>query len=264
MRRTLLVAALIPGLLAVAACSGSSGTTSASATTSTATAASPSASSAGSTAPEGPGGGADNKGLTSAQVEAEYQAALSAIVAAHVKGTLVQGGQNVDVDIQVNKSGTSSGSLTANGLSIPFISVGNVGYVQYTASLEAAAKIDPNTQLGKLMLNKWAPSTSSLGSSYYQAIAPMTTWSSMTQLSGPTTDTYTYQGTATVNGVQVAQYKDKSASAAVPDALVSFPVSGPMLPVQMSAGSSGGLSFVWNRPTTVTAPPAADLVTGGQ
>jgi hypothetical protein len=27
----------------------------------------------------------------------------------------------------------------------------------------------------------------------------------------------------------------------------------------MSAGTFGELSFVWNQPTTVTAPPAADL-----
>lgn len=262
MRRTILVAALIPGVLALAACSGSSGTASASGSTTASP--SPSSTPAGSTASAGVSGGSDNKALTSTQVVAEYHSAFSTINAAHVKGTLVQGGQAIDLDIQVNKSGTSSGSLTANGLSIPFIGVGNVGYVQYTAGLEAAAKIDPTTQLGKLMLNKWAPSTSSLGSSYYQAIAPMATWSSISQLSGPSTDTYTYQGTASVNGRQVAQYKDKSVTAAVPDALVSFPVSGPMLPVQMSAGSSGGLSFVWNQPTTITAPPAADLVTAGR
>lgn len=258
MRRSVLFAALVPCVAALAACSSSSTPSAAPSTPATA----PSSAAASSAAATGGGSGSgsgNNEGLGSAEVIARYQAALGAINAAHAKGTLIQGGQSTTIDIQVNKNGTSSGTVSTGGTTIPFVGVGALGYIQYTASLETAAKIDPSSVVGKALLNKWAASNTALGDTYNQAIAPMASWSSITQLTGPSTDTYTYQGTATVNGEQVAQYKDKSASAGVPDALVSFPVSGPMLPVQMSAGGSGGLSFVWNQPTTVTAPPSADL-----
>lgn len=260
MRRSILVATLVPCLAALAACTSSTPKSASSAPATT-----PSSSAAASASADNGGGSGDNEHLTSAQVVARYQAALAAIDAAHVKGTLIQGGQAATLDIQVNKDNTSEGSITTNATTIPFIGLSSsLGYIQYTAGLESAAKIDPASPVGKALLNKWASSNTTLGAAYNQAIAPMASWSSITQLTGPTTDTYAYQGTATVNGRQVVQYKDKSATAGVPDALVSFPVSGPMLPVQMSAGTSGGLSFVWNQPTKVTAPPAADLATTTQ
>ena len=255
LRRTVLAAVFVPCALALAACSGSTANSGSAASSAT-------PSPTGSTAQVGQGGG-DNGGLDSAQVVARYQSALALATtdAAHVKGTLVQGGQSTAVDIQINKNGTSEGYIAANGTKIPFISVGGIGYMQYTASIEVAAKIDPNSQTGKLILDKWAASNTTLGASYNQAIAPMASWSGLAQITGSSADTYTYQGTATINGQRAVQYKDTSTSAGVPDALVSFQASGPMLPIQMSAGSFGGLTFTWDQPTTVTAPPAADLVT---
>jgi hypothetical protein len=204
---------------------------------------------------------ATNEGLGSAQAIAKFTAAVAAASAVHLTGTIIQSGQTTTVDIQINKDDTAKGTITSNGVTIPFIHAGGLGYIQYTKSLETTAKIDPNTQVGKLLLDKWAPSDTTLGASYDKAIAPIATLPSLAQFASGNGDPLNYMGVATVNGQQVAQYKNVSSTAGDPDTVLSFPVQGAMLPILISAGTSGNLNFVWNQPTTIAAPPAADLVT---
>ena len=47
---------------------------------------------------------------------------------------------------------------------------------------------------------------------------------------------------------------------------LSIPASGPALPLQLTgatvSATAGTLTFTWNHPTTVTAPPADQIYTG--
>jgi hypothetical protein len=252
MRRTVIAAAAIACPLALTACSSSPAKP--------ASAANPSAAPSVSVAASA-GQGAGNEGLSNAQVTARYKSALATITAVHLKGSTSQGGQTVTLDIQINKDNTSEGSISTAGVTVPFIHAGKLGYIQYTRGLEIDAKIDPGTQVGRFILDKWAPSNTTLGSVYNQDLASFTTYSDVAQIAEPSGDTYTYLGTAAIDGQQVAQYKDVPAATGDPVVTVSFPARGAMLPLEVSAGESGELSFVWNQPTTITAPPAADVIT---
>ena len=68
-------------------------------------------------------------------------------------------------------------------------------------------------------------------------------------------------GTTTLNGQQVAMYTDSE------DAAALFPVSGLAYLIEIRTSASGPtgvntLTFTWNQPTKVAAPPQADIYTG--
>ena len=89
--------------------------------------------------------------------------------------------------------------------------------------------------------------------SYGDFIAGITS-SGSGDLTGPSA-----AGTTTYNGQIVAVYKDDDGTEAY------FAADGPayLLAIVDSSSSGGGVpTFVWNRPTTVTAPPASQIYTG--
>jgi hypothetical protein len=74
-------------------------------------------------------------------------------------------------------------------------------------------------------------------------------------------DTLTYLGTSTVGGQQVAQYKDKSSDTPPLVTTLSVLLTGRARPIQGDVGShSLMMAFVWNKPTTVSAPPASEIL----
>ena len=252
-------AILLPGVLALAACSASS------------TPKSAASAAAGSTASAAPTAAAttaaeSNTDLTSAEVNSQIAAAVKTATAVHVKGSMGSGGSSVTLDLQLNKD-SGQGTITAGGLVVPFVSVDNAVYIQFTPSLLAQAGQSSTSTVGKELLNKWVSSTSTMGSSIASDFGPFMSLSAFAAQVTSDDSTFTADGTSTVNGVPVVNFKTTDDSSTPPDvSIISIPATGPALPVQVSSGSDGTegtTTFTWNQPTTgITAPPASQIFTG--
>lgn len=247
MRRTALAAALIPCALLLTACGSKSAST-------------VSVSTAGSSASE-----PSNAGLTQAQLKSRLQSALSTATAVHFKGTMSDSGTAATMDLQINRDGSTQGTIVSGGMTMPMIVVGGVSYVQITSSFEseikAAAAEDPSA-VSQIVVGKWISSKSALGSSVTGGLGDMTDFSAMTKdLATTSGDKFSYLGTSTVKGEAVAQYKDVSTDGGTTStATMDIPLHGSPLPIEEDAGSQGAMFFTWNEPTKVTAPAAADVV----
>ena len=246
MRRTALAAALIPCALLLTACgSNSVATTAASAVAA---------------------GGSSNAGLTQAELLARFKTALANVTALHMKGGTTGGGSSAfSMDMQINKDSSAEGTIVSTGLTMPLIVVGGVSYVQVTSSLASTLKSAAGSNaslLAEIVVGKWISSKSSIGSSMTAGLSSLTNFSQMTkQLGTASGDTFTYLDTSTVNGVQVAQYKDVSTnSGSAGTSTMDIPLNGSPLPIEETGSSEGTITFTWNEPTKVTAPAAADII----
>jgi hypothetical protein len=248
-RTTLAAAALVPAFaLALTACGSKS----------------PSTASAGASSTIAQ---QNNAHLTQAQLVARLKTDLASVTALHMKGSQSADGAAITMDMQINKSGTAQGTVGASGLVMPLITIGSVAYIQITPSYANLIKSALGTSgdsgqlssvVSQLIVGKWIKTTTD--SSLTSGMGGLTDFSEMIkQLGDSTTDTFSYLGTGTVDGQQVAQYKDVSPGN--PTATMSIPLTGSALPIQEGGGSAGMMTFTWNTPTTVTAPPAAQVVT---
>lgn len=244
MRRSVLAAALIPCALVLTACGSKSATT---ATVSSAAS------------------GPSNAGLSQTQLLARFKTALASATAIHFKGTMSESGSSTSMDLQINKDGSAEGTIISGGVTIPMIVTGGVDYIQATPSLVSEIKSEAGSDaalVSEIMTGKWISSKSAIGSSMTSSFSSLTDFNSMTtQLASGDSDKFTYLGTSTVNGQQVAQYKDVSTDSSGPtDSVLDIPLNGLALPIEESGGSQGTVVFTWNQPTTVTAPAAADIL----
>lgn len=216
--------------------------------------------------------GQNNAHLTQAQLLARFKTALGSATALHMKGSMSDdsSGQTVttSMDIQINKGGTGQGTISEGGMTMPVISIGSTSYVQATSSYVSLLKqgssmagADPALAAfyTQLTVGKWLKYTGTGAAD--AGFGSMLDFSQMTtQLADNKSDTFTYLGTGTLDGQQVAQYKDHSTDGSSPDATMSIPLTGSPLPLQEDAGKQGKMTFTWNQPTTVTAPPANEII----
>lgn len=222
--------------------------------------------------------GPNNAHLTQAQLLARFKTALASATAVHMQGTMKDDSSGTSVsttvDVQINKNGTGRGTIDmggaagSSGMSLPIISIGSTTYLQATASYVQMLKQGSSMATGDAALSaffaqltpgKWLKYT---GSGSESMFGSMMEFSQMTsQLGDGSSDSFTYVGTGTVDGRQVAQYKDHSKDGSSPDAIMSIPLTGSPLPIQEDAGSQGKMTFTWNQPTTITAPAADQVVT---
>lgn len=251
-------AVLLPSVLALAACSTSSSTTTATGTTGATSA-------AGTTAPGVPA--ASNVGLTSDQANTAINTAVQNATALHVKGTMGAGSQLISMDIQFDKN-SAQGTLTEGPTTIPFVAINGTSYIEFTASLLAAAGSEAgqtSAVANQLLLNKWVSSSSSLGSSIASSFTPFMSLSAFTKQVTSNNDKLTADGTTTIGGQAVANYKAVDTSQTPPvTEIISLMATGPALPVQVAGTGTeaGTMAFTWNQPTTITAPPASDIYSG--
>jgi hypothetical protein len=244
-RRTAFTAVLLPCALALTSCASSAKSSSGS-TVVTSTSSSAAA-------------GVPLTGLSQAQLTAKIKAALSSATALHIKGTMVESGQATSMDMQLNGNGSSEGTVEVEGATMPIIEVHGVTYIEFTPGyikmMEGSGA--PGAYLAKYE-NKWISSQSSAGAELTQGAGSGMTFSSMTQeMISNADEKYSYLGTATLDGQQVAQYKDVDKQSGT--AILSFPIDGPALPIELNAASQGTMTLTWNVPTTITAPPASEI-----
>lgn len=221
------------------------------------------ASAASSSAPAG------NVGLSGNGILVNFRQAINEGTAVHVNGVLTSGGQTITLDLYLNKGADASGSIGTSGATIPFRSVGGIDYFQFTDSVLKLAGVESNPQTVAALRNKWASSKSRVGGSLESSFNNFTSYDAfLGLLSGnPIGGSNTgmafavASGTTTLNGQQVAMYTDSE------DAAALFPVSGLAYLIEIRTSASGPtgvntLTFTWNQPTKVAAPPQADIYTG--
>jgi hypothetical protein len=105
----------------------------------------------------------------------DVETAIQNASAVHVKGTMAEGGSTIGLDVQINKAGTASGTISIGGPSYPIIYADKVVYIQFTPDVIKASGLDPASAAGKLLANKWVPSTSKVlaGSGLASSVQPL-------------------------------------------------------------------------------------------
>ena len=224
-----LAAALIPCACALSGCAAKSSTTT--------------ASGQGAKAASG-----TNANLTQAELLTRLQDALADVTALHMKGKIIEDGSTTTVDMQLNKDGSSQGTMVTPGATVPIIVVDGVTYTQVTSSYAVSSPSASDAKVGD-----WVELTG-------QAASSATDFGLMLQeLDSPSKYSYTYQGTSTVGGRSVAQYKEVPVGTGV-EKVLSIPLSGAALPISVDGGAAGTFTFAWNQPTKVVAPPPSKVV----
>jgi hypothetical protein len=262
LRTTTLVisAVLLPGALALAACS--------SAAPSTPAAGGGTASSSGAgtaSSPSANGASASNVGLSSAAANAAINSAAEAATSLQIKGNLESDGQPVSMNIQFVKS-SAEGSMTISGVPISFLSLNGSSYIRVTPTIVAMLSGGSSSAQFSPMLNKWVPTSNSALSSLGDAFSSFSSLSSFIGQVTSSSDQLTAKGTGTVDGKTVAQYSDTDTSSTPSTTeILSIPASGPALPIQevgTGAGNTGTMNFTWNQPITISTPSASEIYSG--
>lgn len=200
-----------------------------------------------------------------AQVIDSAKSAIASATAVHIKGSIAEGKDNVALDLQLNKDGSASGTIGEGGTAIPLIVADKVYYVKFTqAVLQHLAGLSATSDAGKLLLDKWVPSTSKMlsGSDMVSGLKPLLDYKSLfnDMLNQAGSDAPKDAGTDTVNGTDVHVYTLADGTK------LEVTSTSPYYPVRVIAPKSEGtgqLDFTgWSQPVKVSAPPASEIYTG--
>jgi hypothetical protein len=222
-----------------------------------------------------------NVGLSGSQLLTAFKSAVASGTAVHVVGSIDQSGTPIALDLNLDKNGTSAGSISQSGATVPIKVVNGVTYIQLTPTLlKQEAASDPSITAGVISLiqDKWVSSQSTIGQSLSSSFDGLTSYDAFlaTIESGGASASATVTasgsassppvtlvdlspaGTTSYNGGTVAVYKSSDGSTAY------FAASGPayLEKVTAAGSTSGTITFTWNQPVTVTAPPSSDIFTG--
>lgn len=255
-------------------------------------------SSDGGAAPGGGPAGADaataahpNAGLSGPRLRSAFASAVTTGTAVHVAGSVAQGSSPFSLNLNLNKNGETEGEVAQSGATVPVRVVGGVTYIQLTPQfLKLEASSDPAITPSVIseIQNKWVSSRSPVGQSLASGLGSLTNYNSFlgsiasegaspsasasakpsasatpsataSGSAGPLDlSSLTPAGTTTLNGQTVAVYRGADGSTAF------FAASGPAyLEKVVAKGSDAGtLTFTWNQPATVSAPPSSDIFNG--
>jgi hypothetical protein len=183
--------------------------------------------------------------------------------AVHIKGTLSHGTSSITVDIQLDRDGDSSGTVTGVA-TVGVRLVDHLGYVQLTKHMIEQIGRSPTSEVGRQMLNKWLPASSKLFhgvdlANAFQALAFGTYLPTAfdDELPDVTPDAGYPE---TVDGIPTLDYDYYSGDLYVAIADPHYPIE---LAVDDPDLGVGRLIFTgWNQPARVAAPTAAQLYHG--
>ncbi|WP_086847683.1 hypothetical protein [Amycolatopsis kentuckyensis] len=240
MPRLRLVAFLAAGSLALAGCSGTPATpTPAAAGTTTPPA---------STAPAAPA-------LDATKVGAAITDAAKQASAVHVKGTMSQEGSAINLDLQLNPD-SASGTVVKDGLEIPVLRIGDKYYFKFTESLVKQAGAP--AAAAKQLTGKWVSSAAKVGQGIGDAFKIFLDYKSFTEgtLGELQKTTFKPGEATTLAGAPALSFASSDGTATVA-------ATAPHYLLRMSDPKNGAMEFSdWNKPTTVSEPPAAEMYSG--
>ncbi|HEX5404254.1 MAG TPA: hypothetical protein VFX16_18345 [Pseudonocardiaceae bacterium] len=195
---------------------------------------------------------------------ATVKSAATSASAVHIKGSFTDDGDALALDVQLNKDGSASGTIGESGTNIPVVVANKVYYVQFTKDLMSTNGIDPTSQAGQLLLNKWVPSTAKMlaGSGMVDGLKQAVDFNSLVpNLFGQLSDDPPKPaGTDTVDGIPVHVYTFSDGSkadieSAAPHYLIRL--------VEPASAGKGQLDFTgWDQPVKIAPPASADVYSG--
>jgi hypothetical protein len=172
----------------------------------------------------------------------------------HVDGTAPDGGQQVRIDLSMNRSGGLSGQVTANGSTVQVLSTRGITYIKVTGSFLANVHLPASAcavVCGKYLTVSAAQAGLVSGLRMPAFMAALTKGNPH----------FRYAGTATVNGQRAWVLRSRTSGRAYVAA------QGPAYPLRAVAppGKSGRLDFTqWNHATIPPPPPASQVVNPSQ
>lgn len=186
--------------------------------------------------------------------------------AVHVKGTMADSGSSIGLDLQINKDGTASGTMAIDGPSYPITYVNKVVYIQFTPDVIKASGIDASSSAGKLLMNKWVPSTSQILSqtNLASSVRPLLDYTQfVTQITKNVPTGPLKRGASdVVDGTPVTRYTFSDGTPAdIATASPHYLIR--LLPGPKDGAGEGEMDFSgWNAPVPVTAPSSSEIFTG--
>ncbi|WIX98831.1 hypothetical protein QRX60_32860 [Amycolatopsis mongoliensis] len=192
--------------------------------------------------------------LDGAKVGSAVADAAKQAKAVHVRGTVSEGG-NLNLDLQLNPD-SASGTVVQDGLEIPVLRVGDKYYFRFSQSLIEKAGLPAS--VGKLLKDKWVPSTSQVGAGIGDAFKQFLDYKTFTDNTVGELKSATFTGgePTTSGGVPAQTFTS-------PDGTATVAAADPHYLLRMQDPKSGTLEFSdWDKPTTVAEPKAAEIYSG--
>ncbi|MEV6830062.1 hypothetical protein [Amycolatopsis sp. NPDC051102] len=193
--------------------------------------------------------------LAAAKVGTAVTDAAKQASAVHVKGTMTQDGSNVNLDLQLNPD-SAGGTVVKDGLEIPVLRVGSKYYFRFTDSLVKQAGIPASA--AKQLTGKWVASTAKIGAGIADAFKVFLDYKSFTEgiLGELAKSTFTGGEPTTLAGEPALNFTS-------PDGTATVAAAEPHYLLRMQDPKSGAMEFSdWNKPSTLSEPPAAEIYSG--
>lgn len=238
------------GLLTLTACGGQSSTATPAATTTTTTRPVPTT----TTPPP----------LPPNQLVAALKTAIPLGTSVEARGSSGDSSGSGTLDLKLNKDGSASGKITANGVDVVVIVVNNVSYVQLDKGLVEGQGIAAGSAAEAQMVGKWVPSTSKLVSGMMDSLKDTLNYDSFLNGLIGSMDTspapeLTLGGLSEVNGELADDYKEAPEGSEI---FVGRSTHHLLRLVSKDKASPANLDFIWNQPTSVSPPPADQIYHG--
>ncbi len=211
-------------------------------------------------------GGGDPLANTSAKtIVTEAVNNLKAASTVTMKGTIVQSGTDMTVDLGYKGSSGCTGTIALKGKgSLTLVVIGSKAYLKMdNAFLQAVAGSEAATAIAVLDGRYVEASTSDSNVSSFASLCNLTSLSS--SFAQADSDTFKKGTVRTLNGQQVVPIEDDTSGGT----MYVTDTSSPQVVEITSAGGSGGssdstgsLTFNVGAPVTLTAPPSNEVISG--
>jgi hypothetical protein len=166
-----------------------------------------------------------------------------------------QEGSAINLDVQLNPD-SASGTIVKDGLEIPVVRIGDKYYFKFTESLVKQAGVP--AAAAKQITGKWVSSTAQIGAGIADAFKTFLDYKTFTGgLLGELEKTTFKPGEpTTVAGAPALTFTSSDGTATVA-------ATAPHYLLRMSDPQHGAMEFTdWNKPATVSDPPAAEIYSG--
>lgn len=195
---------------------------------------------------------------TAKDVVARAKAALASAKSVHVVGSTAAG-SSVQVDIRVKSGSGAAGSITVSGAKIEIVKLGEKMYFHSPATVWIEQGL--SADMARLLAGKWVLMSASALGSGGEDLLRMTSTQGLSELlvpdGMPKRPGATWP-TATVRGVPTIKLTDDTGSLYVARTGKPYPVRIGDAP----ALGGGQIDFTeYDKPVTITAPPAAQILT---
>jgi hypothetical protein len=187
------------------------------------------------------------------QVVADAVKAADAASSVHMSGQVVDGGQQIGVDLSIVRDKGATGTLTLGGAGVDLIVIGNTAYIRGGPDFWRRYTHVPG--VSQVLANKWLKFSANNAQ-----LGPLTALTDdrafFDQLSA-TNGKVANRGATTYNGQSVVEIYDSPQNGTLYVAAAGTPY--PVALVKGSQSSTGGkVTFdQWNQPVALTAPKGA-------